>query len=107
MRLSDTERRVLSQLAQRLRSELEAQHVWLYGSAARGELQAQSDIDLLVVLPTVDWEIEKRVIDCCFDSELQLDRIVSPTCVTERDLTQSPLRASPFLHNAQRDAAEL
>ncbi len=107
MRLSDRERRVLSRLAGRLRSEFGAEHVWLYGSAARGELDAGSDIDLLIVLPEVNWEVEKRVVDCCFEAELELERIISAACVTKRDLTLSPLRVSPFLLNAQRDAAEL
>lgn len=40
-----------SQIAIRLGAELKADAVWLFGSAARGEMSTDSDIDLLVVVP--------------------------------------------------------
>lgn len=107
MVLSDMERRVLSELADRLRRELGAKEVWLYGSAARGELEDGSDIDLLVVLGRADWDTEKRVIDCCVAAERQIRRIVSTACFSEEDLTRTPLRASPFLRYARQEAIPL
>ncbi len=45
---------VLGRIAERLKCEYHAEKVILYGSAARGEATEHSDIDLLVVAPTME-----------------------------------------------------
>jgi len=69
LKLTQTEKTVLGDLVHALKSELGVKQVMLYGSAARGSLDIESDIDLLVVLPEVDWEIEKRVGGLAFDAD--------------------------------------
>jgi predicted nucleotidyltransferase len=48
-RLSADERRVIERWIAGLRSELDIESVWLFGSRARGEGDEDSDIDLLVI----------------------------------------------------------
>ena len=55
MRLTDQEKVLLRDLALALRDRHGALSIQIYGSAARGELEDGSDIDLFVVLPEVDW----------------------------------------------------
>lgn len=49
--LTESERRVVERFASRLRDELgdDLHALWLYGSRARGEMHADSDVDLLVI----------------------------------------------------------
>lgn len=105
--MTQSEQQILRQLADTLRGELGASEVLLHGSAARGQLEEGSDIDLLVVLPKLSWEIEKLVTDYCFRAELNCDRIISATCFTENELTQSPLRAFPLVLNARKEGIPL
>ena len=63
MKLTAQEKQIISGLVAELRKKLGALEIILYGSAARGELSEGSDIDLLVILPSVDWAIEKQVTD--------------------------------------------
>ncbi len=107
MQLTRSERQILKELADTLRRKLGAIEVVLYGSAARGQLEEDSDIDLLVVLPAVDWGVEKQVTECCFQAELKCERIISAICFTEVELTQTPLRASPFVRNARKEGIPL
>jgi predicted nucleotidyltransferase len=107
MQLTPSEQQILTRLADTLRRDLGASEVLLYGSAARGQLEEGSDIDLLVVLPKVNWEVEKQVTDRCFQAELKCERIISATCFTEAELTQTPLRASPFVLNARKEGIQL
>lgn len=99
MKLTQQEKRALSDLTTILKSELEAVRVILYGSAATNAMDESSDIDLLVVLPEVTWDIEKQVIARCFDAELECGRVFSAVCMTEDELVNSPMVESPFIKN--------
>lgn len=107
MQLNRTEKRILAELVETLRSDFGAREVILYGSAARGRLEPDSDIDLLVELPQVNWEIEKKIIDRCFEAELECERIISTACFTRDELTRGPLRLSPFVLKVNREGVKL
>jgi len=107
MELNTEERDALSRVVQVLRDRFGAREVILYGSAARGQLDAESDIDLLVVLPELDWEIQKEIIAVCFEAELQCGRIISALCYTTDELEHSPLRSSPLVLTARREGQPL
>lgn len=107
MWLTRSEQQILRRLGDALRRDLGASEVLLYGSAARGQLEKGSDIDLLVVLPKLSWEVEKQVTDYCFRAELKCERIISATCFSEGELTGTPLRASPFVLNARKEGTQL
>ena len=107
MEMSAEERDALSRVTQTLRDRFGAREVILYGSAARGQLDEESDIDLLVVLPGIDWELQKEIIAVCFEAELQCGRVVSATCYTTEEMEDSPLRSSPLVLAARREGQHL
>ena len=103
MKLSSEEKDALDKIAKVFRERFGAKEIILYGSAVREELDEGSDIDLLVVLPEVNWEIEKDIIQNCFAAELKCDRIFSVTCYSVDELKHSPLRVSPLVLNARKE----
>ncbi len=107
MEMSAEERDALSRVARTLRDRFGAREVILYGSAARGELDEESDIDLLVVLPRLDWELQKEIIGVCFEAELQCGRVFSATCYTTEEMEDSPLRSSPLVSVVRREGQHL
>lgn len=107
MQLSDAEQHALNGIVAALRDEFGATEILLYGSAARGELDPESDIDLFVVLPEVNWEIEKRISARCFEAGLECRRLISTMCFTRHELEDTPLRASPFVLNVRREGVPL
>jgi predicted nucleotidyltransferase len=107
MTITKHERSVLQNLVRTLKSDIAAKQVVLYGSAARGTLETESDIDLLVVLPFVDWEVEKRVGGLAFEAGLEIDRVISTLCFSEDDMQQSFRQASPLLNNIRREGVAL
>lgn len=103
MELSSEERDALWRVTQILRSRFGAEEVILYGSAARGQLDEESDIDLLVVVPGMDWETQKEIIAVCFDAQLECGRVFSATCYTADEIEHSPLRSSPLVLAARKE----
>lgn len=107
MRLSDQEEHLLRELARSLREQHGAVDVRLYGSATRGQLEEGSDIDIFVVLPSVDWQREKQIADLCFQAELRCGRIISAACFSEVELRDTPLRSSPLVQTVKREGVAL
>jgi len=107
MRLSESEKRILADLVETLRREFGALEIVLYGSAARGDLEEGSDIDLFVVFGEVNWGVEKRVNGLCFEAGLKCGRVISTACLSRAELTESPLRVSPFVLNVRREGIRL
>lgn len=107
MELNIEERKALSKVVRTLRTRFGAVEVILYGSAARGSLDEESDIDLLVVLPTLDWETQKDIIAVCFEAELECGRVISAICYTTDEIEHGPLRSSPLVMTARREGHAL
>jgi predicted nucleotidyltransferase len=100
MKLTTEEKEIVDGLARTLKSRFGAEKVVLFGSAVRGELEEGSDIDILVILGELDWEIEKRIVGLCFDAELECGRVISTVCLSRDEFENSPLRYSPLVSNA-------
>lgn len=107
MDLTPRERAILLGLADSLRRECGVREALLYGSAARGELEEGSDIDLLLVLPELTWEIEKRIVNRCFQAELECGRVISTLCFSVAELADGPLTESPIVLRARREGKPL
>lgn len=103
MPLTKNERSVLQDLVRTLKFDFKANEVVLYGSAARGTLDKESDIDLFVVLPFVDWDVEKSVGGIAFEAGLEIDRVISTLCFSENDIRQPFRQHSPLLMNIRQE----
>ncbi len=107
MELTEDEHRGIHELAGRLKAECGALEVHLFGSAARGDMDPESDIDLMVMLPEFCPDIEEAVSDRCFEAGLQIRRCICCLYLTQHQLTETPLRASPLVLNIQREGVRL
>jgi predicted nucleotidyltransferase len=107
MKLSKSENQALTELSRVFRDRFGAKEVRLYGSAARGQMDAGSDIDIFLVLPKVDWQIEKEIIKLCFDAELECGRVFSAVCYSIDDIQNGPLKESPLVLNVRKQGRRL
>jgi len=107
MKLSKSENQVLIELSKLFREQFGAEEVCLYGSAARDQMDEGSDIDIFVVLPHVNWQIEKEIIKHCFDAELECGRVFSVVCYSIDDIQNSPLKESPLVLNVRKQGRRL
>jgi len=81
----------------------------LYGSYARGDYNASSDVDIMILTDCTFEEIEKYrddISDIAFDIELETGVILSPI-IKNIDKYNSRIDVVPFYTNVQREGVVL
>jgi predicted nucleotidyltransferase len=81
--------------------------VILYGSVARGESAAESDIDLLIVTTNGGQDLRDEISMACFDIILETDVILSPFVMDEKTYKWHKKYRDPFYNSIQRDGIDL
>lgn len=55
----------------------------LFGSKARGDSRAWSDIDILVIVDDEDWRFQHAISDVASDISLEFDVLIGPRVISE------------------------
>ena len=73
--------------------------VKLFGSAARGDMEELSDIDIYVELPdaAATDAVEEKIGDIAWEVGFAHDRIIQSVVYQKSEIWDSPLRSSPFI----------
>ena len=102
-----TRQEVLMAFAQGTRSILKSNlsRLIVYGSYARGDYSENSDIDVMILTPLSQQEIENvenRVFDLAFDLELESGIVINPVMENEAHYRYW-LGALPFYDNVEKE----
>jgi predicted nucleotidyltransferase len=68
----------------------------LFGSKARGTGHVESDLDLFIVVPDLDWEGAKAIYTLCFELSLRYDLLIAPTLCSQVELENPRVQATLF-----------
>ncbi len=102
--LRQTEVQALQAFVRRLQQSFPTQirQVLLFGSKARGESDADSDVDVLIIVNQDDRVLRRNIIDIASDLSLEFDILLSPRVISaQRWQTRQGFR---FYQNIAHDA---
>jgi predicted nucleotidyltransferase len=73
--------------------------VKLFGSAARGEMEDLSDIDIYVELPdaAASDAVKEKINDLAWEVGFAHDCVIQSVVYQKSEIWESPLRSSPFI----------
>ncbi|MEW5766782.1 MAG: nucleotidyltransferase domain-containing protein [bacterium] len=109
LKMNENQRKALSQYLGILRKRYKKQisKIILFGSVARGNLDPESDIDLLVVITNGDQNLKDEINMACFDIILETDVILSPLVMDRETYEWHKKYHDPLYNNIQKDGIEL
>ena len=101
-----TKDELLKQIKSAVREVEPTAEIWLYGSRARGDAEADSDWDFLVVVEgeTSD-DRERRLWRRLFDLELEVGEVLSAILVSRRDWDGLRRETMPLYQSVVREGA--
>jgi uncharacterized protein len=95
--IREKDREAIQAAAQVLRGLLPVEEIFLFGSKSRGDDDAESDIDLLVLTARPLSHREHRAVcDALFPIEMAHDEVISALLVPAADWTAGPLSVLPI-----------
>jgi len=83
--MHENDRATLEDFARRVRVQFPSAQIWAFGSRVKGEATRESDLDLCVVLETMDPDIRTVISDIAWEVGFERDVIIS-TVVFSRDM---------------------
>ena len=75
----------------------------LFGSRARGEGDAESDVDVLVVVTSDDLPVRRRIFDLAYEVFLQTEVLVSPLVLSREGLAELRQNGRRLAKEIERD----
>jgi len=99
--------RVLGRIAARLKRELRAERVLVFGSVARGEATIHSDIDLLVIAPGTEQTYRRMARARAAVRDLSAGLPLSPWVLTPEEVRERRAAGDPFIREVLEEGVEL
>lgn len=99
---------VLQQCKHAIGAVLPDAEIILYGSRARGDAQADSDYDLLILTGrTPSVQLDEAILDNIYPVELETGAMISFVVQNETDWNKPKYRALPFHQNIDREGVPI
>lgn len=95
--------RVTEKFKQMVSQKVKVLELRVFGSRARGDATEESDLDVFIVVDSLDRSIEKYISECAWEVGFHEDVLIMPVTVSIETVKHSPLSESLFIKNVYRE----
>ena len=82
-------------------------HMWLFGSKVRGNSDAESDIDLLIVVQPYTWALEKEITQLATQTDYAHNVVLSDHIISNARFEQMAARRDPVYCSLEAEGIDL
>jgi predicted nucleotidyltransferase len=109
MRLDRREKKIVNEFKRRIENEFlqEIVEVIVFGSKARGDAVKNSDIDLLVVTVSDDWEKGDKIRDIGYDLDEGIDYKLSIQVMSKAHVEYLKKNNFQFIANVEKEGISI
>lgn len=100
--MTQHDRGILAEFAQRVRSRFPEARVWAFGSRARGDAAPDSDLDVCVVVDRLDEAGDKDIMAAAWEVGFPHDIVISTLTFSHDAFTVGPLSQNSVVHDIRR-----
>ena len=88
--LTNREKKALKEIKDFINQTFKESKIFIYGSKTYGEPTQESDLDLLIIVPNLNWKVKKKIINKITEINWKYDTNISPIVVSEEEWTKYP-----------------
>jgi uncharacterized protein len=104
--LEPNEKKALQELKNKIRL-YNIIDIKLYGSKARGDSTADSDIDVMIEIEDNDYKTKSAISNIIYEIDLEYDTFISPVYFSRMEIEEGPMSESPLYKAIQREGISL
>lgn len=103
--LTEEERTAVLEFASLVRKRFGTmiKEIILFGSKVRGKSEKESDIDILIVLTNLSWEIKKSISELSAEENLKHNVLISTVRYDIKTWENPVIKASPFVRSVKEE----
>jgi predicted nucleotidyltransferase len=79
----------------------------VFGSRARGDATAGSDLDIFLVVDRMDADLREKISEVAWEVGFENDMVLSTFVATVEQLERGPLGVSPIVRQIEREGIRL
>ena len=91
--------KVAKELKEQLSDVTSLVDIFVFGSRARGDQDEYSDLDISIIVPSLNTELKERIYEIVWQVGFDNYMVISPILFTKDEIANSPLRSTPIVKN--------